>query len=68
VVDELSKPLAIEKRQLADSFVWKLVVTYVVGSSKNKTNGLSINSRAIDKRFFCPPDSFEHLVFFENVK
>jgi hypothetical protein len=42
--------------------------TYVVGSSKNKTNGLSINSNAIDKRFFCPPDKFEHLVFFETFK
>lgn len=37
-------------------------VAYVVGSSKNSTAGLSISSKAIDRRFFWPPLSFEHLV------
>lgn len=36
--------------------------TYVVGSSRNITVGLLINSNAIDKRFFCPPDKR-----FDNV-
>ena len=42
--------------------------TYVVGSSKNIIGGLSISSKAIDKRFFCPPDKFPHLVIFVNFK
>lgn len=46
----------------------KLWCTYVVGSSKNSIGGLSNNSNAIDKRFRCPPDRFEHFVFLANVK
>ena len=35
---------------------------YLVGSSKKKTGGLLISSRAIDSRFFSPPDSISVLV------
>lgn len=38
-------------------------LTYLVGSSKNITGGLSNISRAIASRFFCPPDKFPVLVF-----
>lgn len=41
--------------------------TYVVGSSKNKTGGLSNNSKAIDRRFRCPPDKLPHRVNFERI-
>lgn len=36
------------------------VNTYEVGSSKNKTGGLSSSSKAMERRFFCPPDKLEH--------
>lgn len=36
--------------------------SYVVGSSKNRTCGLSNISNAIDNLFFCPPDKLEHFV------
>lgn len=31
-------------------------VSNLVGSSKNIMGGLFTSSRAMDKRFFCPPD------------
>ena len=34
-----------------------------VGSSKNITGGLLINSSAIARRFFCPPDKLAAIVF-----
>jgi len=37
-------------------------LTHVVGSSKNNTAGLSISSRAMDRRFFWPPLRLEHFV------
>lgn len=33
-----------------------------VGSSKNMTGGLLTNSKAIERRFFCPPDKFRVMV------
>lgn len=36
---------------------------YVVGSSKNITFGLRINSMAIDSRLRSPPDKFAARVF-----
>lgn len=44
-----------------------IMKTHVVGSSKNKTGGLSNNSKAIDKRFRCPPDKLPHRVNFERI-
>ena len=41
---------------------------YVVGSSKNITVGLLIISRAIDKRFFWPPDSIFVIVSWWSYK
>lgn len=43
-------------------------LTHVVGSSKNKIGGLSINSRAIDNRFFWPPDKSAQRVSFAKDK
>ena len=42
--------------------------TYVVGSSKNMTDGLLTNSRAMESRFICPPDSFLHRVSLQVLK
>lgn len=33
-----------------------------VGSSKNMIGGLLTSSKAIDNRFFCPPDKFDVIV------
>ena len=33
-----------------------------VGSSKNIIGGLLTSSRAIERRFFCPPERFEVIV------
>lgn len=38
-----------------------------VGSSKNITFGLSTNSNAMAKRFFCPPDKHPVNVFKDSV-
>jgi len=38
------------------------VSVYLVGSSKNMTGGLLTSSRAIDRRFLCPPDRLPLLV------
>lgn len=42
--------------------------TYVVGSSRNITSGLLINSNAIERRFFCPPERRAPLVFLVSFK
>lgn len=42
--------------------------THVVGSSKNIIGGLSTNSRAMDSRFFCPPESRSQRVFLWTAK
>lgn len=76
--DELSRPLCewcqvfkvntettcelVLERCLSISFF--VSPTYVVGSSKNSTAGLSISSSAMDRRFFWPPLSLEHRVCF----
>lgn len=39
----------------------------MVGSSRNRTDGLSINSRAMDNLFFCPPDRRLHRVFLHAL-
>jgi len=40
------------------------VWTYVVGSSKKSTRGLVMSSRAMERRFFWPPDNLPIRVFF----
>lgn len=40
-----------------------IIYIYVVGSSKNITSGLRINSMAIDIRLRSPPDNFNTNVF-----
>jgi hypothetical protein len=42
--------------QIAYFLVQVIGRTYVVGSSKKITGGLFTSSRAIDRRFLCPPD------------
>lgn len=48
--------------QLVSRTTLELALTHVVGSSKNSTAGLSISSRAMDRRFFWPPLRLEHFV------
>lgn len=43
-----------------ESFV--AINTYEVGSSRNRTGGLSSNSKATERRFRCPPDRSTHFV------
>lgn len=52
--------LQIYKRVI---FELLIIVTNVVGSSRNITVGLFISSSAIDNRFFCPPDNRFACVF-----
>lgn len=39
------------------------LIAYVVGSSKNITDGLLISSNAMPIRFIWPPDNLPHFVF-----
>jgi len=42
---------------IKNSYIIKLVIlSYLVGSSKNMMGGLFTNSRAMDSRFFWPPE------------
>lgn len=41
--------------------------THVVGSSRNMTRGLLMSSRAMESRFFCPPESRSARVFAVSV-
>jgi len=40
-----------------------MLLTYLVGSSKNMTGGFDNNSTPIDSLFFSPPDNFATGVF-----
>jgi hypothetical protein len=54
------------KRDLAGEGKWKhkdCSWTYVVGSSRKRTRGLVMSSSAMDRRFFCPPESLPARVF-----
>lgn len=57
----------VYRLELQQSFSTNWYRTYVVGSSKNRTGGLSNNSKAIDKRFRWPPDKLPHRVNFERI-
>lgn len=48
--------------------ITKCIATHVVGSSRNMTTGLLMSSKAIDSRFFCPPDSLLACVFAASVR
>lgn len=63
----LSRPLwkYIDRRLFSFKFVFCL---YVVGSSRNITVGLFINSIAIESLFFCPPDSLIVIVWSCSYK
>ena len=41
---------------------------YLVGSSKNMTGGLLTSSRAMARRFFCPPESRAVLVWEQDSR
>jgi len=41
--------------------------THVVGSSRKITGGLLTSSKAIDKRFLCPPDRHSVLVLRHDI-
>lgn len=42
--------------------------TYLVGSSKNMTGGLLTSSRAMARRFLCPPESRAVLVCEQDIR
>lgn len=52
------------KEFFTDWLYYVLYSTDLVGSSKNMRGGLLTSSRAMDRRFLCPPDKLLVLVFF----
>lgn len=66
ILEELSNPLQRYVKKILVKFCnvsykW-LILYYLVGSSRNRTAGLSNNSRPIESRLRSPPDKFEILV------
>jgi len=52
-------PVCINNHTLPPSPLQVMFIPHLVGSSKNMTGGLLTSSKAIERRFRCPPERFE---------
>jgi hypothetical protein len=55
-IQKYEKTCFVQKSHKNSEFIRLMTLSYLVGSSKNMIGGLFTNSRAMDNRFFWPPE------------
>lgn len=68
IMEKIQPPALAQGREERGMLVGKGEENYLVGSSKNMTGGLLTSSRAMARRFLCPPESRAVLVWEHDIR